>query len=151
MMIVILTGVRWNLSDLHFFVGKDAENFFMYLLVICVFSFENCLIHFPWLLIVLFALFLKLKQNTEHNFYKSLLSNPCRSFYFFVYNFKYLLALGNYSKSYGMRQSCRPRLLLPSIWFFSFHWAQRMWGERISSMGLIHIPWSPRFYLWWVT
>jgi hypothetical protein len=39
-----ITGVtHWHLADLYFFMGRDGEQFFMYLLINCTSSFENCL------------------------------------------------------------------------------------------------------------
>jgi hypothetical protein len=43
-MVVILTGVRWNLSVVLiyiFFMARDGENFFMCFLVIWISSFEK--------------------------------------------------------------------------------------------------------------
>jgi hypothetical protein len=42
----ILTGVKWNLSFVLiciFFITREVEHFFMYLLAICTSSFENFL------------------------------------------------------------------------------------------------------------
>jgi hypothetical protein len=46
LMIAILTGVRWNLDVILiciFFIAKNGERFFIYLLAICTSSFDNFL------------------------------------------------------------------------------------------------------------
>jgi hypothetical protein len=62
LMIATLTGMKWNLRGILIcisFMGKDVEYFFMYLLAICTFSSENCLLDtFAHLLIGSFVLFL---------------------------------------------------------------------------------------------
>jgi hypothetical protein len=58
LLIAILTGVRWNLSDVLIcisFMAKDGENFFMYVFAMC--TAENCLFNsFAHLFIGVFVL-----------------------------------------------------------------------------------------------